>query len=136
MSTYEAQSWQVPARPTSWEQAVPPSKAGMSGSNGHWKSRADRNPGMTPAVQREEVPAFGMQVEGMWDHFINRIGTSSGDGSNAKMLANPRMADTGVDGADRLTFLPRFQKLIALSTIYTRVASFLIACHPDGTQCR
>lgn len=31
MSLYEAQSWQVPGRQTSWEQPAPPSRSGMFG---------------------------------------------------------------------------------------------------------
>ncbi|MCJ1466847.1 hypothetical protein MMC07_005468 [Pseudocyphellaria aurata] len=46
MSFYDAQSWQVPVRPTSWEQPLPPSRSGTNS-----------------AMQREDINAFDIQME-------------------------------------------------------------------------
>ena len=74
MSTYEAQSWQVPTRTTSWEQPPPSSKAGPFGHRQAEERKTDDvTLGMTSALKREEVPAFGLQIEGMLEPFIDIV---------------------------------------------------------------
>lgn len=70
MSYYEPQGWQAPAaRQVSWEQPVPPSRSGRSGIMVELytvrNSCSFRSLGSSSISQREEMPAFSSQFDGM-----------------------------------------------------------------------
>ena len=67
MSYYEAQSWQIPARQTSWDQPPPPSRSGTISAN-VLESRAwfDDYAGTSSAMQHEDAAAFDTQIEGAY----------------------------------------------------------------------
>lgn len=67
MSYYEAQSWQIPARQTSWDQPPPPSRSGTISAN-VLESRVwfDGYAGTSSAMQHEDAAAFDTQIEGAY----------------------------------------------------------------------
>lgn len=73
MAFYEPQGWQAPApRQVSWEQPAPPSRSGMTrtapGGNGYrwWAGNSYSCViGSSSVSQREEIPAFSSQFDGM-----------------------------------------------------------------------
>ena len=67
MSYYEAQSWQIPARQTSWDQPPPPPRSGTISAN-VLESRVwfDGYAGTSSAMQHEDAAAFDTQLEGAY----------------------------------------------------------------------
>ena len=78
MSYYEPQGWQAPAaRQVSWEQPVPPSRSGRNISP-HYTVEIDHkilmfcsSPGSSSVSQREDIPAFSSQFDGMHSSFVS-----------------------------------------------------------------
>jgi hypothetical protein len=70
MSYYEPQGWQAPAaRQASWEQPAPPSRSGM-GNIFFYQKKAHKIDclyftGSSSVSQREDIPAFSSQFDGM-----------------------------------------------------------------------
>lgn len=70
MSYYEPQGWQAPAaRQVPWEQPVPPSRSGRSSSSCRQSDASFlfscSSPGSSSVSQREDIPAFSSQFDGM-----------------------------------------------------------------------
>ncbi|KAI4193380.1 MAG: hypothetical protein LQ348_002880 [Seirophora lacunosa] len=76
MSNYEAQSWQLPMRPSSWVQPPPPSRSGTSST-----------------IQREEHASFDMQMEEI-DRALDNLSKSGklpfGRRESMPMMGGPR----------------------------------------------
>lgn len=67
MSYYEAQSWQLPARQTSWDQPTPPSRSGtISAKALDLGARSDGYVGTGSTMQYEDASAFDTQIEGAY----------------------------------------------------------------------
>ena len=67
MSYYEAQSWQLPVRQTSWDQPPPPpSRSGtISQTSLNPRAGSDGYAGTTSVMQHEDLAAFDTQIEGV-----------------------------------------------------------------------
>lgn len=71
MSYYEPQGWQAPAaRQVSWEQPVPPSRSGSFPIRSYTQTHTLIVPGSSSVSQREEMPAFSSQFDGMSDIYF------------------------------------------------------------------
>lgn len=109
MATYEAQSWQLPARPTAWEQPAPSAKAGMLGYQSIGKRRTDeqsRHDSSFPARGSSSLwHASGRYVGIFLDQSVP-INPDDSPGATNVDVCN--VAETSSGRVGWLTFSPRF----------------------------